>query len=120
MHVWPSAHALRSHAAPPISQEEDRIITAEEAGLKKSMGDRTLTGRKLKEYLLRIVYAEVRARAAVHAVWRVWRGGVASLVAPALLCGGVTHGLLTVSCSRHCCRANTLRRCWATMRLSGT
>ena len=53
-------------------QEEDRIITAEEAGLKKSMGDRTLTGRKLKEYLLRIVYAEVRARGCARArsAWR--------------------------------------------------
>ena len=40
-------------------QEEDRIIVAEVAGLKRGLGDRTLTGKRLREYLVRIIYVEM-------------------------------------------------------------
>ena len=48
-----------THLAP--SQEEDRIITNEVAELKKRVADRSgaLTGKKLKEFLLRLVYVEM-------------------------------------------------------------
>ena len=40
-------------------QEEDRIVVIEVADAKKRLGDRTLTGKRLKEYLLRLVYVEM-------------------------------------------------------------
>ena len=41
------------------SQEEDRIIVAEVAGLKRGLGDRGLTGKRLREYLVRVIYVEM-------------------------------------------------------------
>ncbi|RYG51192.1 hypothetical protein EON66_11025, partial [archaeon] len=40
-------------------QEEDRIITLEVQELKKQLSDRTCVGKKLKEFLLRILYVEM-------------------------------------------------------------
>ena len=40
-------------------QEEDRIVVAEVAKLKKMMGDAGIKGKLLKEYLLRIIYVEM-------------------------------------------------------------
>ena len=49
-------------AAPPFRaplQEEDRIVVLEVSDAKKRLADRTLTGKRLKEYLLRLVYVEM-------------------------------------------------------------
>jgi AP-4 complex subunit epsilon-1 len=40
-------------------QEEDRIIVIEVNTLKKLLADRTLTGKRLREYLVRLVYVEM-------------------------------------------------------------
>jgi AP-4 complex subunit epsilon-1 len=40
-------------------QEEDRIIVIEVNTLKKLLADRTLTGKRLREYLVRLIYVEM-------------------------------------------------------------
>jgi AP-4 complex subunit epsilon-1 len=40
-------------------QEEDRIISIEMGVLKKLLPDRTLTGKRLKEFLIRLLYVEM-------------------------------------------------------------
>jgi hypothetical protein len=40
-------------------QEEDRIIMSEVAQLKMLMADRTLSKKRMKEFLIRLVYAEM-------------------------------------------------------------
>ena len=41
------------------AQEEDRIIVIETGKLKEKLSDRTLTGKRLKEFLIRLVYVEM-------------------------------------------------------------
>ena len=48
--------------ANPIAvflQEEDRIIVIEVNTLKKLLQDRTLVGKRLREFLIRLVYVEM-------------------------------------------------------------
>ncbi len=40
-------------------QEEDRIVVAEVAKLKKVVGDPSIKGKLLKEYLIRLIYVEM-------------------------------------------------------------
>lgn len=40
-------------------QEEDRIISAEVVKLKQRMGDPSIKGKLLKEYLIRLIYVEM-------------------------------------------------------------
>ena len=41
------------------AQEEDRIIVGEVNTLKKLLADRTMTGKRLREYLVRLIYVEM-------------------------------------------------------------
>jgi AP-4 complex subunit epsilon-1 len=49
----------RPYRSPRAAQEEDRIIVAEVAGLKRGLADRGLTGKRLREYLVRVIYVEM-------------------------------------------------------------
>jgi len=59
--MWKCGACLPSccHARTPIAQEEDRIVVTEMGRLKTLLADRGLTGKRLKEYLIRLVYVEM-------------------------------------------------------------
>ena len=50
---------VKSIGESKSKQEEDRIIVAEVGSLKRGLGDRTLTGKRLREYLIRVIYVEM-------------------------------------------------------------
>lgn len=50
---------IKSIGEAKSKQEEDKIVSSETTELKKKLNDRSLTGKKLKEFLLRLIYVEM-------------------------------------------------------------
>jgi AP-4 complex subunit epsilon-1 len=50
---------VKSIGESKSKQEEDRIVVAEVAKLKKVVGDPSIKGKLLKEYLIRLIYVEM-------------------------------------------------------------
>ena len=74
--------ARRCRRCTPLSrlQEEDRIIIIEVGTLKKLLLDRTLTGKRLREFLIRLVYVEMLGHDASFGYMKtVEVGGVAQV-----------------------------------------